>query len=55
VTDQHIWLMTLYDKDEAADFTPKEKKILKDAIETELQARQAKRRLRGTKTGRTRK
>jgi len=55
VTDQQIWLMTLYDKDEAADLTPKEKKMLKDAIETELRARQAKRHLRGTKSGRTRK
>lgn len=55
VTDQQIWLMTLYDKDEAADLTPKEKRMLKDAIETELRARQAKRHLRGTKSGRTRK
>ena len=55
VTDQQIWLMTLYDKDEAADLTPKEKRMLKDAIETELRARRAKRHLRGTKSGRTRK
>ena len=55
VTDQQIWLMTLYDKDEAADLTPKEKRMLKDAIETELRARQAMRHLRGTKSGRTRK
>src|ERR1700739_316610 len=48
-TDQQIWLMTLYAKDEAADLTPKEKKMLKNAIETELQSRQAKRHLRGTK------
>jgi hypothetical protein len=52
-TDQQIWLMTLYDKGEAADLTPKEKKMLKNAIETELQSRQAKRHLRGTKSGRT--
>jgi hypothetical protein len=52
-TDQQIWLMTLYAKDEAADLTPKEKKMLKNAIETELQSRQAKRHLRGTKSGRT--
>lgn len=51
-TDQQIWLMTLYDKDEAADLTPKEKKMLKSAIEMELQARQAKRHLRGMKSGR---
>ena len=54
-TDQQIWLMTLYDKNEAADLTPKEKKMLKNAIETELQSRQAERHLRETKSGRTRK
>ena len=53
--EQQIWLMTLYDKDEAADLTPKDKKMLKNAIETELQSRQAKRHLRGTKSGRRRK
>lgn len=42
-SDQQIWLMALYDKDEAADLTPKEKKALKAAIEAELQARQASR------------
>lgn len=39
--DQQIWLMTLYDKGEAADLTPREKKALKAAIEAELQAREA--------------
>ncbi len=38
--EQQIWLMTLYDKDEASDLTPKEKQALKSAIETELRARQ---------------
>lgn len=37
--DRQIWLMTLYDKDEAADLTPKEKHALKEAIEMELEAR----------------
>lgn len=51
-TDHQIWLMTLYDKDEASDLTAKEKKALKAAMETELEARAAKRatgprRLRG--------
>jgi hypothetical protein len=32
--------MTLYDKHEASDLTPKEKQGLKSAIETELRARQ---------------
>ena len=41
--DQQIWLMTLYDKDEAADLTPKEKKALKIAIDAELHARQTAR------------
>jgi hypothetical protein len=41
--DQQIWLMTLYDKDEASDLTPKEKKALKSAIESEARARQARR------------
>ena len=40
-SEQQIWLMTLYDKDEASDLTPKEKQALKSAIETELRARQA--------------
>lgn len=39
--EQQIWLMTVYDKDEASDLTPKEKHALKSAIETELRARQA--------------
>ncbi len=38
--DQQIWLMTLYDKDEASDLAPKEKQALKNAIEAELKARQ---------------
>jgi hypothetical protein len=37
--------MTLYDKSEAADLTPKEKKALKAAIEAELRARQTERRV----------
>jgi hypothetical protein len=41
--DQQIWLMTLYDKDEASDLTPKGKKALKSAIESEARARQARR------------
>jgi hypothetical protein len=53
-TDQQIWLMTLYGKDEAADLTPTEKKVLKNAIDIELQARQAKWPRRGTKSRRTR-
>lgn len=41
--DQQIWLMTLYDKDEAADLTAREKKILKNAVEAEVKARATRR------------
>jgi hypothetical protein len=37
--DSQIWLMTLYDKDEAADLTPAEKRILRAAIEREIDER----------------
>jgi hypothetical protein len=39
--EHQIWLITLYDKDEAADLTPKERQALKGAIEIELGVRQA--------------
>ncbi len=54
LADQQIWLMTLYDKNEATDLTPKEKKALKSAIEAELHARQAKRLARDQKARRKR-
>lgn len=38
-SEQQIWLMTLYGKNEAADLTLKEKKALKVAMEIELKAR----------------
>jgi hypothetical protein len=38
-----IWLMTLYDKNEASDLTPRQKQALKTAIEAEIRARQAAR------------
>jgi putative transcriptional regulator len=37
-SDHQIWLMTVFDKDEASDLNPKEKKALKTAIEGELAA-----------------
>ena len=49
--DQQIWLMTLYDKDEAVDLTAGEKKILKNAVQAELKAR-ASRRATRTRAGR---
>jgi hypothetical protein len=38
-SDSQIWLVTLYDKDEASDLTAKEKKALRDAIDTEVEIR----------------
>ena len=37
--DHQVWFFTLYDKDEAADLTTEEKKVLKKAIQAELEAR----------------
>lgn len=42
LSDQQIWLITLYDKNEASDLSPKEKSALKNAIENELSARRTK-------------
>jgi len=38
-SDSQVWLMTLYDKDEASDLTAKEKRALRAAIESEVEAR----------------
>jgi hypothetical protein len=46
LADQQIWLMTLYDKDDASDLSPRAKKALKGAVECELQARQVARLVR---------
>jgi mRNA-degrading endonuclease RelE of RelBE toxin-antitoxin system len=54
LTDQQIWLMTLYDKDEASDLSPKVKKALKGAIENELHARQVARLAREKQSRRNR-
>jgi len=37
---QQTWLMTLYDKSEASDLTPRERQALKSAIEAEPRARE---------------
>ena len=42
-SDHQIWLVTLFDKDEASDLTPKEKRALKNAIADELHAREIRR------------
>jgi hypothetical protein len=54
LTDQQIWLMTLYDKDEASDLSPKVKKVLKGAIENELRACQVARLAREKQSRRSR-
>ena len=38
-SDSQIWLVTLYDKNEASDLTAKQKKALNDAIENEVDVR----------------
>jgi hypothetical protein len=43
MSDHQIWLMTIYDKNEAGDLTPSEKKALKNAIAAELDSRAARR------------
>ncbi|MGA2857724.1 MAG: transcriptional regulator [Candidatus Sulfotelmatobacter sp.] len=42
-SDHQIWLMTIYNKDEASDLTARDKKDLKAAIEQELAARAGRR------------
>lgn len=44
--EHQLWLMTLYDKGEAADLSPREKRALKEAIELECDRREAARRKR---------
>lgn len=41
--DDQIWLITVYDKDEMADLSPAEKRLLKKAIEAELTQRAGRR------------
>ena len=45
-SDAQLWLMTIFDKDEAADLTPAEKRALKAAIEQEVRERAAHRQLK---------
>jgi len=42
-SDQQIWFVTLYGKDEASDLSAQQKKALKFAIEGELRARAIRR------------
>lgn len=43
LSDHQIWLMTVYNKDEAADLTAAEKKRIEAALNAELKAREHKR------------
>lgn len=42
LSDQEIWLLTLYDKDESADLTKNERDQLKRALEAERAVRRAR-------------
>ena len=42
LSDWQIWLVAIYDKNQAQDLTPAEKRALKDAIADELDARKAR-------------
>lgn len=42
-SDHQVWLITLYNKNEASDLTAREKKTLKQSIEHELESRAVKR------------
>ena len=39
---RQFWLFTLYDKDEASDLTPSQRKLLKEMIKAELRTRSTK-------------
>lgn len=50
--DHQIWLMTLFDKSEAAGLSPKEKKALNAAVVAELKARESRRKIGSRRAGR---
>ncbi|HEX7288496.1 MAG TPA: toxin [Candidatus Angelobacter sp.] len=52
--DDQIWMLTLFDKDEAPDLTPEQKKALQKAITTEKEARRTKRAARSASQPRRR-
>ena len=53
-SNRQVWLMTLYDKSEASDLSPQEKKLLRVAIDAELKARAEKRSARTVPRRKTR-
>lgn len=46
-SDDQVWLITVYDKDEAVDLSPAERRTLKGVINEELRQRAVSRRNRG--------
>jgi hypothetical protein len=44
VADMTIWLFTLYDKDEATDLSPSQRRLLKAAIDEETRRRAGRQR-----------
>lgn len=52
LSDVQIWLLTIHGKNEAADLTAPEKKLLRQAIEIELDSRRKK---QGQHTGKSRR
>ncbi len=46
ISDTQIWLTTVYDKDEASDLSPAERRALKFAVDQELRQRTELRRAR---------
>ena len=50
--NHQIWLMTLFDKSEAAGLSPKEKKALNAAIEAEVKMRETRRKIGNRRAGR---
>jgi hypothetical protein len=46
LTDDQLWLMTLYAKGEVTDLSATEKRLLKQALDAELKQRAARRRPR---------
>jgi hypothetical protein len=46
IADSQIWFMTLYDKDEMADLSPDERRLLRAAMEQEVRERARRRRAR---------
>lgn len=51
-SERQIWFITIYAKNEASDLTPKQKQVLKSAIEDEVRVRQTAKLQKRTKSRR---